>query len=222
MGTELTSSILVRSYDSFNDCECIEGYYKNGDHCVIVHSPRPPVPTPIVPIYYKPVVAPTVKPLPIEVQNNQVTCVSVIDENDRRAVDAAWLQFRNRYPDRPFCLLRAPSSTGLSVPTNFTNDPTKNILANVTRDAQDRDPITQSVWFSICNLARSRAQGLSNVVLFVDNSGSMTTATVQNAHDAFQSAVVANGMEVVAAVYNNREDYINPCFATSLVGNSTL
>jgi hypothetical protein len=175
------------------------------------NSPKPIVPVPTTP-------AP-VTPLPPDVQNNVVTCVSVIDENDGKPVDTAWLAFRTRYPDRPFCLLHPPTNVGspLSIPATFNND-TANVYAAVTRDASDVDPATRSDWFTICNLADSRARGLTNVVLFVDNSGSLKTAAVQNAHDAFQANVVAVGMQVVSAVYNDQEDYINPCFATSLVG----
>jgi hypothetical protein len=161
-----------------------------------------------------------VTPLPLEEQNNLVTCVSVIDENTEKAVvDADWLAFRARYPDRPFCLLQPrPNPDGdLTLPATFDNDK-YNVYANVTRDGLDVDPATRSDWFTICNLADSRARGLTNVVLFVDNSGSMRTSSVQNAHDAFRANVTAAGMQVVNAVYNLLEDYVDPCFNTSLVG----
>jgi hypothetical protein len=160
-----------------------------------------------------------VTPLPLKEQNNLVTCVSVIDENDEKPVDADWLAFRALYPDRPFCLLQPrPNPDGeLSIPATFDKDKA-NIYANVTREERDVDPATRSDWFTICKMADSRARGLTNVVLFVDNSGSLGTDDVQNAHDTFRANVVAAGMQVVYADYQGHEDYIDPCNDTSLVG----
>jgi hypothetical protein len=175
------------------------------------NSPKPTTPVPTTP-------APVI-PLPLEEQNNLVTCVSVIDENNGndQLVDADWLAFRARYPDRPFCLLRPPNTLPLSKPSTFDNDKA-NIFANVTRDGLDADPATRSDWFTLCKMADSRARGLTNVVLYVDNSGSMYTFSVKNAHDAFQAAVVAAGMQVVKTDYKGHENYILPCNGTSLVG----
>lgn len=163
-------------------------------------------------------------PLPIEQQDIQVTCVAVIDENGDSAagrnVETKWAQFRTAYPSRPFCLLRPPTATTLgtltlTLPQGFPT--ASDVFSAVTRDGEDTDPATRSDWFNLCNLSSSRARGLTNVVLFGDNSGSLRTSNVQNAHDEFQAAVVANGMQVVDAQYNDDEDYIEPCLATSLL-----
>lgn len=207
-------------YDFLNLQEGVAGACNSMGECVpagdvpIVTAPTGAGPT--VPISFN---APSpVAPLPIEDQDTEVTCVAIIDENDGsdRNVETEWTEFRNTYPSRPFCLLRAPyPSLRLTLPQGFPTS--SDIFANVTRDADDVDPATRSNWFNLCNLAGSRARGLTNVVLFVDNSGSMTTGSVQNAHDDFQAAVIANGMQVVDAVYNNQENYILPCLSTSLL-----
>jgi len=149
----------------------------------------------------------------IEAQDELVTCISVIDENDSKNVETDWNDLREKFPDRPFCLLQPGAPGGLSFPSTYFDDP-RNIFSNVTRDSQDVTNVSD--WYNICNLNAGKPQGLTNVVLFVDNSGSMTTASVQNAFDLFAVRVAENGFKIVTAVYNDREDYIDPCLMTSL------
>ena len=154
----------------------------------------------------------------IEAQDELVTCISVIDENDSKNVENDWNDLREKFPDRPFCLLQPGASGGLSFPSTYFDDP-RNIFSNVTRDSQDAT--NPSDWYNICNLNAGKLQGLTNVVLFVDNSGSMTTASVQNAFDLFALRVAENGFKIVTAVYNRNEDYIDPCLMTSLTTPSS-
>jgi hypothetical protein len=152
-------------------------------------------------------------------QDELVTCVSVIDENDSKDVNRPYEDLRAKYPNRTLCLLQpddaAVSRTGkLSFPSDFFNS-TLNIFSKVTRDFEDSN--NTSDWYAICDLEDGRLQGISNVVLFVDNSGSMRNSTVQNALSRFVTQVNERGMRVINAVYNNNEDYISPCLLTDLV-----
>ena len=184
--------------------------------------PTPSAPTPVPPPPPTPTSAPTPVPpptpfptRPLDAQDDIVTCISVIDENNGRAVDADFEAFRAAFPDRPFCLLRpVPTFDELSLPSTFNDDPI-NTFSETTRDAADvTDPAD---WYDICNLEAGKAQGITNVVLFVDNSGSLVTADVQTAFDLFAERVAENGFNIVAGVENSLEDYIQPCFGTSLV-----
>ena len=66
--------------------------------------------------------------------------------------------------------------------------------------------------YSICNLDQL-ADG-SDVALFVDNSGSMTTATIQAAYDSLIAQLTARNMSVIV-VTNGNEDWISD-FDTTL------
>jgi hypothetical protein len=215
------------------------GQFQNPGTCSIVQAgaievcgcePETSNPTgaPIETIVPSPTLSPSVSFQPsvsarpsidISGQDQLVTCVSVIDENDRKDVDAPYEELRERYPNRSFCLLQPDDVWGsrsgdLSIPLEFFNS-TLNIFSNVTRD--NEDSTNASDWYAICNLEQGRLQGITNVVLFVDNSGSMTNSTVQNALSRFVTRVNERGMTVVNAVYNDGEDYIDPCLLTSLV-----
>lgn len=182
-----------------------------------IFSPSPSVapPSPAPSVSVQPSSSPTKSQMPsvsprpsrgTEEQNALVTCVMVIDENDADSfVDSAWQNFRNRFPSRPFCLLQPGEFSGpLSIPADFSQ--TDSTYSRVTRDADDRT--NPSDWFSICGLESQKQNGITNVVLFVDNSGSMTTATVQTAFDLFQDQTARNGFRIVSEVTNNNEDYI--------------
>ena len=119
-----------------------------------------------------PTTAPTAVATPfptrsLEGQNDLVTCISVIDENGGSALDSDWAAFRSAFPNRPFCLLQpVPAIDGLSLPSTFFND-INNIFHETTRDALDAT--NPSDWYDLCDLDSRLAQGLTNVVLFVDN-----------------------------------------------------
>ena len=85
-----------------------------------------------------------------------VPCIAVIDEDDQFIYPpygnnrtAAWLNFRNTWPSRPFCLLvPLGSSWGVSIPPEALADPNF-ITQSVTRDDGYGPP---SDWFNICGL----------------------------------------------------------------------
>jgi hypothetical protein len=75
----------------------------------------------------------------------------------------------------------------------------------VNRDGGNTAQISD--WFSICDLDQL-PEG-SKIALFVDNSGSMTTATVQASYNAFIEKINEKNMDIIV-VTNDREDWINP------------
>lgn len=54
----------------------------------------------------------------------------------------------------------------------------------------------------------------SKIALFVDNSGSMTTSTVQASYDLFIQKINVKNMDIIV-VTNGNEDWISP-FNTTL------
>ena len=166
--------------------------------------------------------APTTSPISsLEMQNDLITCVSVIDENEpfvRSDIDVQWANFRNNFPLRPFCLLqpnlpgKAPSSAKLARPTKFVSDERATYKA-VMRD-NGKDEVAED-WYRTCDLATSKSNGVTRVVIFVDNSGTMTTETVLASYNLFRETLELNGFEVIEGRAEKREDYITPCLTAS-------
>jgi hypothetical protein len=52
----------------------------------------------------------------------------------------------------------------------------------------------------------------------VDNSGSMQTSTVLNSFNLFEDRIQENGFTIVRGVYNDDEDWVDPCVTTTLLG----
>ena len=63
-----------------------------------------------------------------------------------------------------------------------------------------------SDWYTICNL--DQIPNGSKVALFIDNSGSMTTGTVQASYDLLVSKLNARGITFIT-VQNSQEDWIS-------------
>lgn len=154
----------------------------------------------------------------LEQQDQYITCVAVIDETDGfppRSVQNLWTQLRTEFPLRPFCLLQPLRNDNLRVytPPALLTDP-NTIFANVTRD--DNVVTMRSNWYDICNIDSSLLRGLTRVALFIDNSGSMTTSTVQASNDFFLERLASVGISDVRGVQNDNEDYISPCLTTTV------
>lgn len=130
--------------------------------------------------------------------NPDVTCISVIDEASPTASTIAsdWAAFRNNWPNRRFYLLRPSSSffgNDLKVPASFYSDPRAFGIINVNRDNGNTGSISD--WFALCNLATLPAG--SKVAVAIDNSGSMTTASVQASYNYFMSRCASAGLTVI-------------------------
>eukprot|EP00977_Amphora_coffeiformis_P017970 scaffold6061_cov156-Amphora_coffeaeformis.AAC.8 len=158
--------------------------------------------------------------LSLETQNQLVTCIAVIDETagfpPRSTLESLWTQLRAEFPKRPFCLLQPYRGDALVVyaPPALLSDPAT-IFVNVTRD--ENNASLASDWYEICDIETSKKNGLSRVALFVDNSGSMTTSTVQASFDLFLQRLAENNLVDIEGVYNNNQDYISPCLTTSVL-----
>ena len=119
-----------------------------------------------------------------------VLCISVIDEdsnydaNGGAARDGDWSSFRAAWPERKFFLLRPNTESRVGLPAGW--DGTGPIQVN--RDEGNSG--NASDWYTLCNLDENLAKG-GKIALFVDNSGSMTTATVQASYDLFRTKLAA-------------------------------
>ena len=80
----------------------------------------------------------------------------------------------------------------------------------VNRDGGNTASVSD--WYTICNL--DKVPDGSKVALFIDNSGSMTTSTVQASYDLLVSKLNARGITFIT-VENSSEDWISS-FDTAL------
>jgi len=108
----------------------------------------------------------------------------------------------------------------LSIPVGFLNDTEHNVYSEIVRDFGQID-LPTSDWYSICNLDRSKSEGIQNLVLFTDHSGSTTKYDVEVSNEVFMAKAELNGFNVIKAVVNEFEDYISPCLSTSIEGTGS-
>lgn len=159
--------------------------------------------------------------------NRLITCVSIVDEayeTSESFFRNKWQKFRELFPDRPFCLLQ-PSiftsssdeesypytdidvSDAIGVPDVYYQDD-NTIFSSVRRDMGNQNQLSD--WFEICDLAGLREEGVSRVAFFIDESGSMDRTFVQASFDLFTEKIENEGIEIVGAIYNEDEDWIQP------------
>jgi hypothetical protein len=153
--------------------------------------------------------------LDLPTQNDQVMCISVMDENNNVTTDKQWRAFQKAFPNRDFCLLQpVPSTFGdLYVPRKFRMI-NKLIYHQVNRPYND--PSQADDWYNFCNLDKSKAKGLRKVILFVDHSGSMDPSVVKASLNLFVKTAIRNGFEIIETKYSTAEDYITPCATTNV------
>ena len=140
-------------------------------------------------------------------------CIAVIDESDNfldSDINAKWMSFRTNFPSRPFCLLQPldPNYSRIFKPTtpDFLSDP-RVVFATVNRD--NGNPALASDWLASCNYTDVALSGIDFVGLFVDESGSMTRATVQASLNKFFADLTAASL-TYCSVFNPSEDWIIP------------
>lgn len=150
-------------------------------------------------------------PVPTPVSADTTVVIAVVDESSSQSASTMatkWQLYTARYPDRKFWLLQPGTSTdaaALRVPAQFTSDVESYGPVAVNRDqgivAQASD------WYTITDmnlLSPGDVVGLS-----IDNSGSMTLATVQASYNLFKQNCATAGITVKEYTMNN-EDWITP------------
>ena len=134
-------------------------------------------------------------------------CISVIDESSPSAevTRTDWLSFRGNYPNRNFWLLQpGGTKSELKISTEYETD-SKAFYRSVNRD--NGNSSNRSDWFTICNLA---SYPVGTVIsLSIDNSGSMTTATVRASYDLFKQKCAQAGLDLRETPMSG-ERYIPP------------
>ncbi|WEE79308.1 phage tail protein [Comamonas testosteroni] len=140
--------------------------------------------------------------------SSNITCVAVIDENDAQdsqaGVNAKWADFSERFPKRRMFVLRPTHPT---LPLYTPQDPGPNFIGPIPVARDGGSVALRSDWYELCSLDALPMH--SSIALFVDNSGSMTTATVQASYNYFMQRLQERGISVVV-VENGDEDYITP------------
>lgn len=142
------------------------------------------------------------------VTSENITCIAVIDENDtedtQSAVNAKWADFSERFPKRRMIVLRP---THAFLPLYTPEDPGPNFIGPIAVARDEGNVALRSNWYDLCSLDTLPMH--SSIALFIDNSGSMTTGTVQASYDYFMQRLQERGIGVVT-VENGDEDYITP------------
>ena len=152
-------------------------------------------------------------------------CITVIDESDeveQSTLNADWDAFRSTWPSRFFKILQVRRQdggfTGLKIPTS-TNYPLDYNITQIDRDA--RSVVN---WFEMSGLSNYAAG--TTVTLWIDDSGSMTLADVQQQYDLFVADCAAAGINIEFRTSSlntengiNQERYIWP-FIEKLTGGS--
>ncbi|KGG90847.1 hypothetical protein P245_15485 [Comamonas thiooxydans] len=140
--------------------------------------------------------------------SSNITCIAVIDENDAQdsqaGVNAKWADFSERFSKRRMFVLRPTHPT---LPLYTPQDPGPNFIGPIPVARDEGNVALRSDWYGLCGLDELPMN--SSIALFVDNSGSMTTGTVQASYDYFMQRLQERNISVVV-VENDDEDYITP------------
>lgn len=152
------------------------------------------------------------------VDSENVTCVAVIDETDgqqtQSSINAAWAAFIAQFPKRKLYLIVPNIKTSNPDPGLGTEGDVylpagrgSNFIGPFFVRRDGGNPKDADDWYEICGF--SALPNNSSIALFIDNSGSMYTGTVQASHDLFLDRLAARGISAVQ-VTGNDEDYITP------------
>ncbi|GKY92291.1 hypothetical protein MPSEU_000200200 [Mayamaea pseudoterrestris] len=144
-----------------------------------------------------------------EEQNDRVKCIAVIDGNSDTNLASQWTNLRTTFPQRGFCLLRPQStSASLSIPSSLRTDSTS-IIKSVARD-DDADS-EASDWYDLCSLQADFEMGLDRVILYIHETPTMSSDSVQASYELFLEKSSLMGFDVVYGNIADQQDYVSPC-----------
>lgn len=148
--------------------------------------------------------------------NPEIKCIAVIDEASNFTTDQfydKWSNFRSNWPNRLHYLLQ-PTTSGivsssidsiLNIPSNYDSGfGTSPQVKGAKRDAGIST--ASSDWFGLVGLVTGTD---TDVALFIDQSGSMTLATVQASYDRFIASCTAANI-AIRTESNGAEDWVEP------------
>ena len=126
-------------------------------------------------------------------------CVAVIDEDVSYAADNTqdWIDFRAKYPNRPFCLLipyRDDKHT-VTIPDEALTDPNFQVHTTWRNDGVDD-------WFKLCGLDKLEPSKVTSIGLFIDNKSIVKESYYKFVADAAEANID------VCEVYDSSEDWI--------------
>ena len=152
-------------------------------------------------------------------------CIAVIDESSpsQETINDDWVDFRNKWPNRPFNIFRVPRNSGTYSGVKLPSiAPIDYNVEDVNRD--DGVVADASDWFTLANLGGYVAG--TTVTLWVDDSGSMREEDVEASYNKFVTDCAAAGIIIEYAtsdvnIFNfiHAERYIWP-FIDNLLGGS--
>lgn len=141
-------------------------------------------------------------------------CISLIDETTdtgQAAYNSNYNTFRSLWPDRPLWVFKPMPPEGgregnaFFIPANWNTS--INDHGPIEIDKDFGNPALATDLFTVVGLDSLPAT--AKVGLFIDNSGSLTTAKVQATYDLFVQKVTSAGIGIIT-VTNGFEDYITP------------
>jgi len=139
------------------------------------------------------------------------TCVAIIDETNNGAgpdsfYDSQWQEFRQKFPQRNFCLVRVESRFPVYVPQAMLSD-NRTIVVPFVTPYDDADTSRATDWFHLCRLDEI-PPAITNVAVFEDTS-SLPRSRFQASFDLFERRIRESGLEKRDRM-DNSENYIAP------------
>ncbi len=135
------------------------------------------------------------------------TCIAVIDEVSPTpaTIQTSYNAFRKTCPDSYLYLLQPSATANIQTPSGWSTTAGDFGPIKVNRDQGDRNLISD--WYALATL--DRLPDNSTVQLFIDNSGSMTTNTVQSSYDHFKLRCAERNIKIILYT-NKQENWIAP------------
>lgn len=137
------------------------------------------------------------------------TCIAVIDEVSPTpaTIQASYNAFRKKCPDSYLYLLqpRKTKQSTIQTPSGWSEIAGDFGPIEVNRDNGDRNLISD--WYDLATL--DRLPNNSTIQLFIDNSGSMTTNTVEASYKHLKARCQERGIKIILYT-NKQENWIAP------------